>query len=156
MCTDFSCVFGISHNVPEFGLGEQMLQLANGHTFFIVGSKGETPGSNVVFWFLISKLDRTYAYHEAPRYTAADAVAFCEARLQTEVKPGVLFARLWEKRQIANMLPLQEGLLKTWSHGRVVCVGDSVHKVKTARPSRRAPLSPFGAKLLLVLMLGAR
>lgn len=114
MTTDFSCVFGISHNVSEFDLGEQMLQLAKGYTFFIIGSKGAAPGvNNVVFWFLIWKLDRTYAYHEAPRYTQADAVAFCEARLQTEVKPGVLFVRLWEKRQVINMLPLQEGLLGT-------------------------------------------
>ena len=127
MSTEFSCVF--SHDVPEFRQGEQTLLLANGYTFFAIGSKGGAPGSNTVFWFLIWKLDRTYAYHEAPRYTTADAITFCEGRLQTEVKPGVPFARLWEKRQVINMLPLQEGLLQTWSHGRVVCIGDSAHKV---------------------------
>lgn len=129
MTVDYSCAFGISHDVPEIHPGEQLLQLANGHTIFVVGAKGQTPGSNIVFWFLIWKLDRTYAYHDAPRFTDEEAVSFCEARLQDEVKPGVPFERLWKRRYAINMVCLQESVLQTWAHGRVVCIGDSVHKV---------------------------
>ncbi|KAK8073460.1 hypothetical protein PG994_004359 [Apiospora phragmitis] len=119
----FSCVFGISHDVPELEPGEQILLMSNGQTIFVMGSTG------VVFWFIVTQLDRRYEYHDAPRYTTQEAAAFCEARLDAEIKEGVSFECLWRKRHVFNMLPLQESLFQTWSHGRVVCIGDSVHKM---------------------------
>ncbi|KAK8004901.1 FAD binding monooxygenase [Apiospora arundinis] len=123
MSVAFSCVFGISHDVPELQPGEQILRMCNGSTVFVMGSKG------VVFWFIVTQLDRRYEYHDAPRYTTEEAAAFCEARKDAEIKEGVTFECIWRKQHVFNMLPLQESLFQTWSHGRVVCIGDSVHKM---------------------------
>lgn len=127
MSVGFSCVFGISQDVPELQPGEQILRMCHGSTIFVMGSTG------VIFWFIVTELDRRYEYHDAPRYTDEEAAAFCEARLDAVVKEGVTFECLWRKRHVFNMLPLQESLFQTWSHGRVVCIGDSVHKVSHPR-----------------------
>lgn len=43
--------------------------------------------------------------------------------------PTYTIKDLWDVRVKASMVPLEEGVLKKWSHGRVVLIGDSVHKV---------------------------
>lgn len=86
--------------------------------------------NNVVFWFIVRKLDRRYRYADAPRYTQQDAIEACEQYADVPVWEGIRFADIWKERQTFNMTVLQESVFETWSHGRVVCVGDSIHKVR--------------------------
>ena len=44
------------------------------------------------------------------------------------VGPGYTVRDLWEARVKGTLVPLEEGVLKQWSHNRVVLIGDAVHK----------------------------
>ncbi|KAG8412675.1 hypothetical protein J3458_013116 [Metarhizium acridum] len=121
---EYSCCFGISKCVTGLTSGEQVMHMENGRTLVVIPSKDK-----VVFWFLVEKLDRTYRYSEAPRFTADDATALCSQAFTLPIKNGITFEDIWNKRDVVNMLGLEESCLSTWSTGRLVCIGDSIHKM---------------------------
>ena len=41
----------------------------------------------------------------------------------------LVFGEIWKKRFRGSLIPLEEGILKHWSHDRIVLAGDAVHKV---------------------------
>ncbi|ROV90217.1 hypothetical protein VMCG_10252 [Cytospora schulzeri] len=63
------------------------------------------------------------------RYTDEDAAALAAELAGHRITPGVTFGDLWRSRRWGRLLDFQEGLLDgDWYHGRVVLVGDAVHK----------------------------
>ncbi|GKT46893.1 FAD-dependent monooxygenase ctvC [Colletotrichum spaethianum] len=124
MSAEYSCVFGISRGASGLKEGEQVMRIYDGRTLVVIPSKDD-----VVFWFLARKLDRKYKYSEAPRFTLEDAAAECSELADAPLGGGVHFQDVWRMRQTFNMVVLEENLLQTWSSGRVLCIGDSIHKV---------------------------
>ena len=43
---------------------------------------------------------------------------------------SVRFKDIWDKREVFGATNLEENVFKTWHWGRVVCLGDSMHKVR--------------------------
>jgi len=71
-----------------------------------------------------------------PRYSEEEAIAFAEERerkiLVSDEGAGdkrVVFGDIWREKRSFTLLALEEGFLETWTRGRFVCIGDSVHKV---------------------------
>ncbi|OLN95509.1 2-heptyl-3-hydroxy-4(1H)-quinolone synthase 2 [Colletotrichum chlorophyti] len=124
MSAEYACVFGISRGSSGLKAGEQIMRIYNGQTLVVIPSKDD-----VVFWFLSRKLDRKYKYSEAPRFTLDDAAAACLEFADAPLGNDVRFGDIWKIRQTFNMVVLEENLLQTWSFGRVVCIGDSIHKM---------------------------
>ncbi|KAM0401885.1 hypothetical protein ACHAQC_002582 [Fusarium culmorum] len=106
-------------------VGQQVMRIYNGRTLLVVPSKDE-----LVFWFLSQKLDRKYDYSNAPRFTLEDAAAQCLQVADAPIADGIQFQDIWKTRQAFNMVSLEENLFKTWSFGPIVCIGDSMHKVR--------------------------
>lgn len=127
MTVDFSCVFGMSSEVPELEAGEQVMRIGDGSTLVVIPSP-----HGVVFWFIVYKLDRRYRYEDAPRYSTEDAISTCQSFANVPVWKGVQFRDVWERRTTFNMTVLQESVFETWSHRRLVCIGDSIHKVSAS------------------------
>lgn len=46
-----------------------------------------------------------------------------------EITPGATIRDFYQARVKAALVPLEEGIVRKWSHGRVVMIGDAVHKV---------------------------
>ncbi|KAF6789053.1 FAD binding domain-containing protein [Colletotrichum sojae] len=124
MSAEYSCVFGISKGSSGLKAGEQIMRIYDGRTLVVIPSKDD-----VVFWFLARKLDRKYGYAEAPRFTLEDAAAACLEVADAPLVCNVRFGDVWKIRQTFNMVVLEENLLQTWSSGRAVCIGDSIHKM---------------------------
>ncbi|KAK6215655.1 FAD binding domain-containing protein [Colletotrichum tabaci] len=124
MSAEYSCVFGISRGPSGLKAGEQIMRMYDGRTLVVIPSKDD-----VVFWFLSRKLDRKYKYSEAPRFTLEDAAAECAELADAPLGNDVRFGDVWKIRQTFNMVVLEENLLRTWSFGRVLCIGDSIHKM---------------------------
>ncbi|KAJ0159890.1 FAD-dependent urate hydroxylase [Colletotrichum tanaceti] len=124
MSAEYSCVFGISRGPSGLTAGEQIMRMYDGRTLVVIPSKDD-----VVFWFLSRKLDRRYKYSEAPRFTLEDGTAACAELADAPLADGVRFGDVWKIRQTFNMVVLEENLLRTWSFGRVLCIGDSIHKM---------------------------
>nr|BDX35614.1 FAD-dependent monooxygenase StrN [Stachybotrys sp.] len=126
MTAEYKCLFGISNPVP--GLGPGTSDDTWDKDLTVVVYSGEM---GKLFWFVYARMDRVYQAHEIPRYSADDAVEFALKQLDVPLRPGgtVKFADVWSAREVATMLPLEEAHFPHWTFGRIVCLGDSVHKM---------------------------
>ncbi|KAI9739989.1 MAG: hypothetical protein M1818_005045 [Claussenomyces sp. TS43310] len=84
---------------------------------------------NRVFWFIVLKHDKIYAYPNIPRYTTEQAKAIMEkACIGQHVTELTNLRDIWNKRSKFAMVSLEEVVFKQWHEERIVLVGDSVHK----------------------------
>ncbi|KAL0769515.1 hypothetical protein CaCOL14_008823 [Colletotrichum acutatum] len=63
------------------------------------------------------------------RYTESDMEALASKISEYPVTETVVFGELWKRRLKAQMISLEEGVLKNWFFGRIVLAGDAAHKV---------------------------
>jgi hypothetical protein len=85
-------------------------------------------------WCLVEKLDRQYQAPHVPKYTNEDVHEYAMRSLNKQLvsdTADVKFGDFWDRRQRWALVALEEGHLDHWSWGRIVCIGDSVHKVGT-------------------------
>jgi hypothetical protein len=83
-------------------------------------------------WCLVEKMDGQKRPPNIPRYTDKDAMEYAERYLDKPLLSDtakVKFGDIWERTQAYALVALEEGHLDRWSWGRIVCTGDSVHKV---------------------------
>jgi hypothetical protein len=86
--------------------------------------------SRQLMWFVVEKMDKQYRMPDIPRYTDEDASALAQRAAEYKINDkDVTFADAWRNRKWARLAPLEEGLLKQWTNGRLICIGDAVHKV---------------------------
>ncbi|KAL4944973.1 hypothetical protein BDV06DRAFT_232152 [Aspergillus oleicola] len=124
MNVDYACVFGISDAVPELCPGEQIASLNDGRSFLTFPGK-----DGRAFWFLLKKLDRQYLYSAAPRWSDSGIETIAEAFARDHIWNGIEFGDLWKRRQVVGITNLEENVFSTWHWGRIVCIGDSMHKM---------------------------
>ncbi|KFA67205.1 hypothetical protein S40285_06281 [Stachybotrys chlorohalonatus IBT 40285] len=126
MTAEYKCLFGISGSVTGLGPGTSDDTWDKDLTVVVYsGERGK------LFWFVYARMDRIYQADEIPRYSDQDATDFARKHLDVPLRPGgaVKFADVWNAREVATMLPLEEAHFSRWTAGRVVCLGDSVHKM---------------------------
>ncbi|RAL12393.1 putative FAD binding monooxygenase [Aspergillus homomorphus CBS 101889] len=121
---DYACIFGTSTAVPGLNLGRLHLTVCDGHSFILAPA----PQARLS-WFIVIKLNRQYRYGAAPCFSTADADAWCEQRADQAIWADVTFEQVWKNRETIAMVPLEEKLFQHWHYGRLVCIGDSVHKM---------------------------
>lgn len=117
-------IFGISTAVPGITSGEQTIRISDNLTVLVFGGKKGSVG-----WGVVQKLDQKYTYPHIPRFTQEDAIATAKSHLKLPICKGTKFGDIWERRVAFSMTALEEGILQTWYHGRIVCIGDSINKV---------------------------
>ncbi|PYI12651.1 FAD/NAD(P)-binding domain-containing protein [Aspergillus sclerotiicarbonarius CBS 121057] len=124
LTAEYRCIFGMSSPIPGLMPGEQVNFFSPGLSIVTVPGK-----LGRVYWFLMQKLDRKYTWPNCPRFTDED-IALAAAQLdQVRIYKEITFGHVWKAREAVAMTPLEEGLLKTWSWGRMVLIGDSLRKV---------------------------
>ncbi|KAJ5728386.1 hypothetical protein N7493_004716 [Penicillium malachiteum] len=125
--SEYNCIFAVSRNGTE---GQQFLPDAMVHNVYYDGysviAAAGVPG--LVFWFLFVKSESLTRTPNCPRFTDDDAEAYIEKYGNAAVGPSYTVKDLWNARVKATMVPLEEGVIKQWSHNRVVLMGDAVHK----------------------------
>jgi FAD dependent monooxygenase len=85
--------------------------------------------SGRVFWFVFEKLDKEHRIPNIPKFSDDDAVALADRSSSVQMNDKVKFADIWKNRLAYKLVPLEEGLFRHWTWGRIVCMGDSIHKV---------------------------
>ncbi|KAL2851041.1 monooxygenase [Aspergillus pseudoustus] len=124
LTAEFACVFGISDAIPGLPAREHVNVYGNGYAVLTFH------GSDSIFWFVLSRMDRVYMYPDVPRFTADDAEELCTRRYaDVSIADGVCVRDLWENKKAASMTAMEEGVFETWSAGRIVLVGDAVRKM---------------------------
>lgn len=125
MTAEYQCLFGISTGVEGLIPGKAELTYGKDHSFLVFCSKnGRT------FWFYFSKLDKTYRVPDIPRFTKQDAEDQMRRYAHAPVTKTLSFGDITKNRVTYTLVPLEEAFFKTWTWGRFVILGDSVHKVR--------------------------
>ncbi|CAN8105772.1 unnamed protein product [Discula destructiva] len=128
--SNYHAIFATSRNVST--KGEPFLEERTVHNVYYQGASGvaATGVTGLVFWFLFLKSDQATKSPNTPRFTEEQTLATIAKYGDHALGPGYTFGDLWNSRVKANMVALEEGVLQTkWnSGGRVVLIGDSVHK----------------------------
>lgn len=114
-----------SSAVPGLDIGEQVACFHDGFTIMTYQGLG-----GQVYWFIVQKLDRKYTYPYHPSFSKQDAVDVCERLGNVWLRDTVHFRHVWANRETFAVTPLEEGIVRPWHSGRMVCIGDSIHKVK--------------------------
>ncbi|KAL5335611.1 hypothetical protein BJX70DRAFT_374615 [Aspergillus crustosus] len=124
LTVEYSCIFGISSAVTGLEVGEQVASMHDGFTIMTYQGLGGR-----VYWFVVEKLDRKYTYPHLPRFTQQDAANGCERLGDVWLRNTVHFRDVWANRETFAMTALEECVLRPWHSGRIVCIGDSIHKM---------------------------
>lgn len=82
-----------------------------------------------MYWFAFVKNEKQFQSHEIPRYTVEDKGRVASELRGDRLMPNLTFADLYDNQLLATLVPLEEFVLHRWYHGRIVLMGDSVHKV---------------------------
>src|SRR3569833_70751 len=84
-------------------------------------------GQDRLWFFLYRKLAQPTK--ERKSYTHAEADEYAASWGDLQITPGLFFRDLYPTRNGSGLTNLEEGVLKRWSWGRIVLVGDAAHKV---------------------------
>ncbi|KAK1240072.1 hypothetical protein MKX08_007514 [Trichoderma sp. CBMAI-0020] len=127
----YHCIFATSKNA-RVSDGTEFLPTGGVHNVYYPGFSGVVaigvPG--FAYWFMFVKSEKETRTPEIPKFTDEETEATIAKYGDYALGPGYTFKDLWESRVKANMLSLEDGVLKSkWNTGgRVALMGDSVHK----------------------------
>jgi hypothetical protein len=86
-----------------------------------------SPKKDGVVWFILRPLPEPTRSRK--KYTFDDAAAMANDCSSIFMAPGVKFEQLWAQQKSVVLVDQEEGLAPKWYWGRMVCVGDAVHKM---------------------------
>lgn len=135
MVSMYSCVFGISTATKGLKAGEMHRTLTTDISALTIVGKNDR-----VFWFFFAKMDRKYTFGNIPRFNSDDLKQHISQHLDLIIRmdPVVRLGDIWKNVLSTAYVPLEEAFYKQWTCGRMVCIGDSIHKVscdKRCHPS---------------------
>ncbi|KAK5654520.1 hypothetical protein OQA88_7149 [Cercophora sp. LCS_1] len=124
LTAEYQCLFGICTKVEgmeigegEYGYDQDRSSLA------VVVKNGRT------YYFIFQKMAQILRGTNMPRYSEQETEEFAKAHFDMVIRPGVHFKALWDNSIASNLVVLEEGSFEVWTHGRIVCIGDSIHKM---------------------------
>lgn len=122
---EYNCIFGIGNPVKGHVVpGDSHRSYDKDHsTLSFVGKGG------MLYWFLFSKLDKRYVGKDIPRYSTEDAIEAAKAFTDIHMTDTIKFGEVFEQRTFVNMTCIEESQNENWTSERVVCLGDSIHKM---------------------------
>ncbi|KAL1964470.1 hypothetical protein VTN77DRAFT_6896 [Rasamsonia byssochlamydoides] len=124
--SEYQALFGISRcNATSFLPDRHTVYNVSGNNYSAIVTAGQP---DLMFWFLFVKTSRTSG-RNIPRYTDEDAQAVIDCYGRTALGPKKTIQDLWDTRLTATLVPMEDGIVEQWSHGRVLLLGDSAHKV---------------------------
>ncbi|KAI1323102.1 FAD/NAD(P)-binding domain-containing protein [Xylariaceae sp. FL0255] len=143
----YQCSFGIAQNVPNWSMSEQCFTCGN-HTSFLVVSGPD----NRVYWFLFVKLPTVVRGKAIPHYTKEDEAEFVSKYKDSKVREFLTFGELYACRLQSTLTAIHEVVYKKWFFGRVMLIGDSVHKTNPISGSGGNGAIETAASLLNALL----
>lgn len=124
--TEYGCVFGISNRTNDLKAGEVihihesdiLIGILTGH-------------DDIVYWFLIFSCPKLEGL-DLPRYSSQDESDIVARAASMQIKPGTTFADIYKNKTRTNMSPLPYYAFERWHYKRLICIGDSIHKVSSS------------------------
>lgn len=123
MQTRYKCLVGVGPSMA--GLDERGMSSVHNDkfSFLLLTQPGRT------FWFVFVKLEQPFTWPHRVNFTDDQAEQLASDMAEYLVSDSVTFGSVWERRERAMLIPIEEGVLKHFFWGRVVVAGDAAHKV---------------------------
>jgi 2-polyprenyl-6-methoxyphenol hydroxylase-like FAD-dependent oxidoreductase len=124
---EYSCIFGLGNPVEGVVTpGDSHRSYSKGHsTLAFIGRGG------MLYWFLFSRMNKRYFGNDIPKFSKAEMEEAAKAFYNIHMTDSITFEKVWATRTFANMCCVEEATNETWTSGRFVCLGDSIHKVQS-------------------------
>ena len=122
----YRCLVGVAPLIPGLALNELNVIQGQGLSMTIVTQPEKT------MFFACIKEKVAFHWPRRVSFSAEDAETEAAKIADTPITANTLFGEVWNKRQRGYLCSIQEGLLSHWYFGRMVLVGDSVHKVRSS------------------------
>lgn len=121
---EYKCLFGVAESRPGPIAGDADYGYDKDRSSLIFAGP-----NGVSYVFIFEKLDKLYKGCDIPRFSQDDAVQFAEKHANFVIRPGLKFSDFWKTCTNFSLVCLEEGIFKLWTFGRIVCIGDSIHKM---------------------------
>ncbi|GAB1197893.1 hypothetical protein APSETT444_007198 [Aspergillus pseudonomiae] len=125
LTSEYSGIYGISRPVPGLSPGHAHRTYGNGFSFIV------NIGKENIFWLLSFHAGKVYCYPDIPRHSQDRASIDQQVSpfLGAHVSSNVRFEELYCNAITYCHVALEEFLCEKWAAGKLVSIGDSVHKV---------------------------
>ncbi|KAF2726640.1 FAD binding domain protein [Polyplosphaeria fusca] len=123
MVTSWKCLIGMAHGCPELGQCDMTVVHNNRFSFLALTQPTKT------FFFVFFRLDKPFTWPKRERFTEQEAEELAASVADHPVSETLLFGELWKRRIRGQLISIEEGILEHWHDGRIVLIGDAVHKV---------------------------
>ncbi|CAI7659374.1 unnamed protein product [Penicillium glandicola] len=124
MTAEYQCLFGISKASGSVAIGDADFIYDHDRSAIIFSDNCDH-----IYYFILQKMDRVYKMAEIPRFSQADAQSYAQRHADIQIQPDLTFGKLYERSECSFLVALEEAKFKHWYWGRIVCVGDSIHKM---------------------------
>ncbi|KAF8858030.1 FAD/NAD(P)-binding domain-containing protein [Acephala macrosclerotiorum] len=122
---EYNCFFGISQNMPSLHPGDSHTSTDIDHSsLLLVGHHG------LPLFFFFSKMPQKYiGVSNIPRFTKSQLHSQIEESRDFKVTGEVTLGDLMKETKSLSYFALEEANHEHWTFGRVVCLGDAIHKM---------------------------
>ncbi|KAG0651547.1 FAD-dependent monooxygenase [Hyphodiscus hymeniophilus] len=121
---EYVSFFGTSKAIPGLKEGEGHTVFDLDHSSLLFVGSGHIPQ-----WFFVTKLDKKYYGDEIPRFTREDMEKKALEYEDFQFCEGVTMSQLMSTTTQLSYVALEEANHEVWTHRRIVCLGDSIHKM---------------------------
>ncbi|KAL3471217.1 hypothetical protein BJX99DRAFT_32107 [Aspergillus californicus] len=131
LTVDYLCLVGITDPIPADSAVARGLQPRRLYGVSYPGAyiMLAINGDSTVGWCVQVKTDRTYTHPHVPQWSHEDTRTKLEEISDYELCKSLKFRDIWQLTPSISCVPSQEGVLETWSFGRIACIGDNVFKL---------------------------
>ncbi|KAJ2990432.1 hypothetical protein NUW58_g2949 [Xylaria curta] len=125
MVTTYNAIVMASKPIPGIGKHDMEITSNSGFSFLLLCQPD---------WISIIVHNRLPVEEQCTwptrrKFTEEDMEALAKKLAGYPITESVVFGELWKNRTKAQMISLEEGCLDHWHFGRIVLVGDAIHKV---------------------------
>lgn len=124
MTAEYQCLFGICSKVDGLDIGDGDYGYDHDRSSLVVVCKGGR-----TYYFIFQKMSQAYRGTDMPHYSRKEAEEFARGHFDMKIRPNVTFEAIWNNTLASNLVVLEEATFEVWTHGRIACVGDSIHKM---------------------------
>ena len=121
---EYNCFFGISDPIASLNVGDTHVSSDVDHSTLLFVSHGSLPQ-----WFFFSKMDKKYHEKDIPRFTKNEMEEVAKEYGDFHFTEEVTLKDMLAKTRSLSYLPLEEANHEFWTYGRIVCMGDAIHKM---------------------------
>lgn len=131
--TKYRCIFATSYNHFKGNPNKPFVPEGTTHTKYgrAVGGLTSAGVPGLLFWYMYLPVEEVTRTPQTLTYSESDCTDAIRKYGHLKVGDDYTFNDLWDNRISATMVPMEEGVVRArWNNGgRVVLVGDVVHKV---------------------------